>query len=148
MWAAQSSEGAVMANPERGEVDLEIDGKTYTLRWGLNQMAVLQDRLGLDDFQAVVKIVDDVVQGRIGRLSVARTVFWSAFQEHHPEITENHALDLLERFGMANASGVFAGLAAVTVPEAESRRESPARNPRKAQVGRGANSTSRLARSA
>ena len=42
-----------MANPERGEVDAEIGGKTYTLCLTLGALAELEARLGDGDLQSL-----------------------------------------------------------------------------------------------
>ena len=38
-----------MANAQHGEVDIEVGGKTYTLRLGVNELCELQAALGLAD---------------------------------------------------------------------------------------------------
>jgi hypothetical protein len=67
-----------MANKERGEVGLDVDGTRYTLRPTLNALCELEDVLN-QEFHVVVEAAAK------GRLSAVRALVWSYLQEYHAD---------------------------------------------------------------
>lgn len=65
-----------MANRERGELGIEVGGKQYTLRPGVNALCALEDLLDKD-------LLGVMAQVNQGRLSSTRAVMWCLLQEHH-----------------------------------------------------------------
>lgn len=115
-----------MANPQKGEVSFEADGKTWTLRYSANALCELEDHLS----RGVVDIASELQSWgppvgpdgkssgetperaaervKLIRLGTLRAVFWAGLRDHHPDIDIRHAGDLL-----VAAGGAMGGLALV-----------------------------------
>lgn len=109
-----------MANAERGEVDLTVDGKVYTLRMSINAVAEIENYLdkGINDLVAMVRNPADF------RISVWRVLLWGALREFHRCSIE----DAGELMGQAGVNEVVAKLGdamAVAFPEAKGASENP-----------------------
>jgi hypothetical protein len=79
-----------MANPHKGEIEFESDGKRYTLSLSVNALCELDQALGVED--AVTELM------LAGKMKVPhyRTLFFLAIKHHHPELTdEKQAADLV-----------------------------------------------------
>ena len=85
-----------MANPNRGEVALVIDGATYTLLYSVNALCNLEDRMG--------KPINEILAtlGESTGLKSLRTLLHCGLSQRHPEVTELIAGDLLS-FGNSQA---------------------------------------------
>lgn len=77
-----------MSNPEEGQVTFEADGKTWTLEINNRAERSLQKKLG----RPMTKIVNGLGEGDAECL---QGIFVSALQKHHPDLTEDRALDLV-----------------------------------------------------
>jgi len=80
-----------MANPLRGEVPLQLDGKTYRLKWATNAICEFEDLMGgglltLGPMASSVKAL--------------RAMVWAALQEFHPEITLKQVTEWFDVHGM------------------------------------------------
>lgn len=86
-----------MANRERGEVSVDIDGTSYTLCLDLNAMCRLEEMFSTPDhevtFQDIVKKVND------GKLRYMRAIFWSAFLKYHPDLRLEEVAALIQGAG-------------------------------------------------
>ena len=135
-----------MANREKGEVSITIDGTPYTLYLDLNAMALLEDYFSTDKRPVTF---DEVVERlNAGSIRHIRAFFWAALQFHHPAITVMQAGDLIQRGGGLAAFGnQLMALTTSTQPDQEDLQAlgvDPKANPRKAQAARrvrGGNST-------
>lgn len=76
-----------MANELKGEVDLRIGEKTYTLKFTRNAMADVESLFGGRPFNEV--IADQSV-------SMLRACLWAGLKKHHPGIDLLAAGDLME----------------------------------------------------
>jgi hypothetical protein len=83
-----------MANPERGEVRLEVDGTGYKLQ--LTMAGIIQ--LQKEKHKPFGRLIEAV-----GEIDVEAIValLWAGFQVHHPRQfkSEQQVLDLIERDG-------------------------------------------------
>lgn len=110
------------ANPHRGSVEFEIEGKTYTLRYSINAICVLEERAG----RTLLQLAEDLKDITTLRMATIRDVLYAGLIEHHPEITVAAAGELIIAAGgaikvVAKFSDAMA--AAYPAPEAkESRR--------------------------
>lgn len=86
-----------MANPQRGEVAIEVDGKAYTLKLGHNALATAEKLLGMG-FQRVVTALNDPEQQSIHMLMV---IVWAGLQRHHAGITLDDVGDMFDEAGDA-----------------------------------------------
>jgi hypothetical protein len=91
-------------NPLRGEVSFEADGVPMTLVFSIDSLCVLEDRLDMSVSAIGQKMSEDM---RIGFL---RSVFWAGLREHHPEISEREAGELITAVG-AQEVGALIGAA-------------------------------------
>lgn len=84
-----------MANRVRGEVAVEIDGKSWTLRYGTNALCELEDKLAQP-----INVIMAMLQDREAlRIKTIRSVVWAGLREKHPEVTEKDAGDLISAIG-------------------------------------------------
>ncbi len=73
-----------MANPERGEYDFEIGGRTYTLKLGINALKEIEAKLSKPGER--VKFSDAITGALSGDVTYMTAVVWAALRRHHPEI--------------------------------------------------------------
>lgn len=112
-----------MANPHKGDVELKAGDATYVLRYSIDAICSLEDRL---DKGFPVIAVEMSSQATM-RLSVVREVLLAGLQEHHPEITLKQAGELLVTAGgAAVVLGKVNEAFAAAFPDAEaSDKKSP-----------------------
>lgn len=133
-----------MANRQRGEVALEMDGKTYTLVFDMNALCCLEDLFSTPEREVVFQ--DVLKMASKGSARHIRGIVWASLQRHHPEVSLSQSTDLIEAAGGFEGFGEkLQQLADSTQPDPEDRGR-----PRKAQRngGTGVTATSRLAASA
>ena len=86
-----------MANRQRGEAALEIDGTTYTFVLNTNALVDLQQLFSTRDqitpWEEIVRLAE------AGSLAHVRGVIWAALRKYHPEITVEGAGDLIDKAG-------------------------------------------------
>jgi len=88
-----------MANPEKGEVDFEVDGKRYILSYSVNAICALEEKTG----KSVLQIQQDI--GRWARnraemkISTVRTLFWAGLLDHQKTTTIEEAGVLMQDAG-------------------------------------------------
>lgn len=86
-----------MANPHKGEVELKAGDETYILRYSIDAICSLEDRL--DKGFPVIAI--EMSSAATMRLTVVREVLLAGLQEHHPDITLKQAGELIVTAGGA-----------------------------------------------
>lgn len=84
-----------MANPHKGEVDLEVEGKVYTLRFSIDDICAVEDKLG----RGFVAITASLSDPEKLSLSVIRGLLWGGLRSQHPGMTLLMAGDLMQRAG-------------------------------------------------
>lgn len=75
-----------MANKQRGSVDIQLD-KKRTLRYTLNALAELEDRLGVS--------VSELAKVDLGMKQI-RTFLWTGLLHEAPDITEQEVGNLVD----------------------------------------------------
>lgn len=85
-----------MSNPHRGEVTVEADGRTWTLKLGANALIELEQQLGGG---LAEKLQDEATS----KVLIVRSVIWAAARKHHPDITEERAGELIDDIGLTEA---------------------------------------------
>jgi hypothetical protein len=144
-----------MANTERGEVTLTVEGKSYTLKLPMNAACDLEDRMCTD--KVAVSLRDVIIKAAYGSARHIRALFWATLQHHHKD--EIRAFEdvgaLLERADQASLDAAFKALVGSTEPDekdvADAGVVAQQARPRKTQAGRagtGGRSKSTAARSA
>jgi hypothetical protein len=140
-----------MANGERDEVDLTIDGKSYTLVLTTNAMCEVETVMSTPLRR--VSFADVLIASRRNSVAAIRAIFWASLRERHRDVTLEHAGELTDRAGGAKSfAEKFAAMVLGAVP-AESdldalglKTKADTARPRKARprrVGIGANSTAK-----
>lgn len=85
-----------MANPLRGEVDLVVGEKTYTLCFTSDSIVQIEQLLGADISQISAK-------SSVGNI---RTLLWGALIKHHSDVNLIGAGEILDDFE-GGVTGVF-----------------------------------------
>lgn len=125
-----------MANKERGEVSVEIDGKAYKLVYSTNALCELEDVLNRNVNSITAEVQD---QSKV-RLKTLRAMFWAGLTEHHPEVDIKTAGDLMT-VGGASAIMTKVGEAfRLAFPEADEVNGRPPKKPAAVKDGAGLNS--------
>lgn len=116
-----------MANPIKGEVDLTIDGKTYTIKLGRNALASVEGLLG-KGFPEIAQALSSDPQ-----IAVMRAILWAGLQRHHPDIDLFGAGDLMDEAGDDLITEKIGEALRITFPE--SKGESHPQKPGRRGVG-------------
>lgn len=146
-----------MANPHKGEVDFTADGKKYILCFSANAICALEDHLDrgvfaitqeLQSWAQPTRMVEgksvpapetpeqtSARNGRV-RMSFCRSVFWSCFIEHHPDVTiEQVGSMMVEAGGLIGTLNLLSRVMALAMPKQDEgdspshpRQRRPARN--------------------
>ena len=95
-----------MANRFLGEVAVEVDGETWTLRCDFNAMCEFEDATG----KQAMATFEAFERGKASTKDM-RAMMWSFMRRHHPDATLQDAGDLLS----AN-SGVLNDVISATMP--------------------------------
>lgn len=139
------------ANPERGEIDIVISGKTYTLAMKTAALIALQKHFSTPDQLADM---EDVLK-RLREKSLEHLVagIWAGLQKYHPEISFTDTCNLLDECDdWEKVRFVFSSLMAFAMPDPADLRElqGTAKRPRRARAmrGTGENGISKVAASA
>ena len=120
-----------MANPVKGEVPLEVGGKSYTFVLGTYALAALERRMKMPWPKLFKKAAD----GEWGINEILATVH-AGLLRHHRDLTEEHVADLIDQVGIERindmlgeaiklmqpeGAGSNAGTAEATLPEDPTR---------------------------
>lgn len=125
-----------MANKERGQVSIDIDGKAYKLVYSTNALCELEDALNRN----VNSITTEVQDPSKVRLKTLRAMFWAGLTEHHPDIDLKAAGNLMT-IGGASAVMTKVGEAfRLAFPEADEVNGRPPAKPAATKDGAGLNS--------
>lgn len=146
-----------MSNSHKGEVRVEIDGTSYTMRLDMNAMVALEEHFSTPDKEISFAEILDKVQR--GNMRYSRAFIWAALQAHHPTLTMEDVSDIVQRSGgvFMFSQRIIAQLAKSTAPDPADIKalglegKGKTTNPQKAQArraGTGALSTSKRAASA
>jgi hypothetical protein len=138
-----------VANREKGESTLEVDGKTYTLVMGLDEICQLEEIVSRGGRDYTIKEVIDLCQR--GSLRFVRAILWAALIRHQPRMTLEDVSGIIEHIGgMQKAYVVMGEVFKSMAPDPEDvKKDSKPSRPRKAQIdGTGAASTSKPVASA
>lgn len=99
--------------PNLQDVEVNVGGRSFTLRYSIKAQLALKDRWKCES--------DREVQARMAKPSMDDfiDIFWAGLRKHHPEVTREEVLDLLDDAG---ADGMTAAVAqamdAASPPEA------------------------------
>lgn len=117
-----------MANPHKGEVGFEVDGKEYVFKLGTYAQAVLERRVKMPWPKFFSRKEDE--WGVEDTLSV----FWAGLQRQH-KLNEEQVADLIDDLGEQRVKEVLAEAFKLANPEAGKSAGDP---PKKEASGTGA----------
>jgi hypothetical protein len=109
-----------MANPQKGEIDFELGGKTYTYLLGTYGLAKLEQRMG-KSWPAIMRDVQK--DGPSAELTLA--LWHCGLLLHHEPITEKQASLLLDELRMPVFWERFAEASPRVFGTAEAATENP-----------------------
>lgn len=110
-----------MANQQRGEVSFEASGKTWTMRVGTEAMCQIEDLTG----KSIVEIGKLLSDEKTATVTLLRTVFCGALQEHHEGITLRECSKLMDDVGVDVIGQKIGKAFAAAFPKAKEGRARP-----------------------
>lgn len=84
-----------MANPVKGEVPFEVEGKAYKLVLDFNALCEVEDVLGAGGMD-------------LARPKAIRAIFWASMLRYQPNVTVQEAGDLIGALGLEEAGRIVA----------------------------------------
>lgn len=125
-----------MANPVKGEVDFELDGRTFTLSYSIDSLCVLEDLLDL----SVTEIGRQMATAP--RLGFLRAVLWAGLRDHHPGLEVVQVGEMITQIGFEKLGQLIAVAYFKSFPTAEKKPAHPPKPPtRKPAAGSGKSSS-------
>jgi len=94
-----------MANPEKGEVDLKVGDKTYTLCFTTNSISEVEALSGGEAFTAIA-----VQWMQRQDISTLRLLTFGALRKHHDKLSLFDAGDIIDEIGTAGFETLGAAL--------------------------------------
>lgn len=110
-----------------GEVPLVVGGKTFTLLFKSYAIAQIETALDMSMYQLAVEL-EDPTKRRLNTLGVA---LWAGLQQHHPELTQRDAFDILDTGGMQVVGTALGTAMQFAFPDGKSGTENPPKGNRK-----------------
>lgn len=123
-----------MANPERGEVSLDIGGTLYTLKSSINAAIEVEALFSQAEGRKVYwnEVLDAV---NAGSMAHKRAVFWAMLRTHQPAITLAQAGDLSDILDQQTLTTALADTVIAGSPDARDVAEvTPKGRPQRAQA--------------
>jgi len=143
-----------VANRERGEVTVEVEGKVYRLQLSINGCCEIEDLLSSGGRRVSFNtwLREAFAPGTEPALRDLRLAVWGALREHHTDLTIGDAGWLMDRVGWHVSYLHVAALLDSTQPDPADLKalgiEAPPPDPREARrPGTGGRSRSRPAKS-
>lgn len=115
-----------MANPQKGEVVLEIEDQRFTLALGFNDVCELEAETGMTFPQLATKASS-------GSFTAIRHLFWGMTRRHHREMSVTDIGDFVGRVGFDVLMQKFEAVAKSMTPDKKDAKALKLR-PRKAQA--------------
>jgi len=82
-----------VANKERGEVSIDVDGKRYIFRLTVNAICEIETETG-KPFEAAARELQS------GQMRTVRLFVWAALRHQHPDLTLEQAGDIMTSAGL------------------------------------------------
>jgi hypothetical protein len=122
-----------MANPHRGEVPFDLDGKSYKLAYSINALCELEDQMG----KSVVEIADLLSKPERLHVSAVRTLFWAGLLDNHPGVTPEEAGNIMTGLGIVPALGLVAKTFVLAFPQMAADQDPLVSAGRRPRIGNG-----------
>lgn len=111
-------------NLPRGAVSLDVDGDVHILRFSVNALCALEERLG----QPIVKLADELSDPERMTMPRLRSFAWAALIDQHPEITETEVGRIMSDAGLSAFMTKLQEAFALQFPPADERAGAPSGN--------------------
>lgn len=111
-----------MANPEKGEVALQVGARVYTLRFGWNEIAELEDLLNVHFSEDIYPRLKQ--PGSI-RVVEWRAMLWATLGGQHSGIDLRGAGTIIGEAGLEAVAKAIAKAFTLSFPPAEEVEENP-----------------------
>lgn len=120
-----------MANPHKGEVSFEVEGKQYVLSFSANALCEMEDvlNLGVSEIASRFEQVDKL------RIKTVRAVFWAGLTDKHPDLTIKGAGDLIGKLTLPKAIELIGEAFTLAFPAPEASDDPRPRNPGRDGIG-------------
>lgn len=92
-----------MANPHRGEVGFEVDGKSWVLKLGTTAMCEIETLTG----KTITEVGRLLADEQTASMTLMRAVFWGGLQDRHEGITIRDASVLMDAVGMERVGSLI-----------------------------------------
>lgn len=99
-----------MANSQKGERSVELNGKIYTLALTFTSMATLEGQFG-KTFTEISQLAGG------GSMTHVRAMLWALLQRHHPEITIEDAGNLFTLSDLDDLTALMGMSARASAPD-------------------------------
>ena len=126
-----------MANAQKGEIAVELDGQTYTLALTLNAMVDVETLLDLSFDEVISRAATK------GSATHLRALIWAMLRKHHPTITLEAAGELVTGMNLGLLARMIGRVVTASGPDPKDVPKT--KNPTSARPvagGTGASSTS------
>lgn len=110
-----------MANRERGEVEFQSLGKSWTMKLGVNAMCEIEDATG----KSISEIGTLLGNAKTATIKLLRTVMWASLRDHHDEITTKEVGAIIDGVGMKKAGLLISEAFAAATPEQNGGEDRP-----------------------
>lgn len=87
----------MVANPDRGQVSMEVAGTTYVMQLSPHALAVLKKETGLS-LKGVIESMQ--AAGDDPDFELVMTLLWAAMQDHHPDLSKEDAMRFFPAGGL------------------------------------------------
>ena len=84
----------VAANPQRGQMGVEVGGRTLTFAFSTNALCAIEDEFDLDDITGLEKVLNDSPS-----LRTIRKLFRIGLTDLHPDMTDVEAGGIMDVVG-------------------------------------------------
>lgn len=105
-----------MANPERGEVAVTLDGRPFTIKYGLGALAAMQEQI-LQETEQLYAPDAILAEATRGRVRFMRAVIWAGLQKFHAGLSLTDVEDLIDAANAEEIQGLFAKLGLGMAPD-------------------------------
>lgn len=122
-----------MANPHRGDIAFDADGKTWTLRYSTNALCELEDDLG----EGVAALGKSMANPAGVKLKTLRSLVWAGLRDHHADLDKRQAGDLIDAAGAQRIGELVMEAFKAAFPVADKPAKSSETRPTLAQVKAG-----------
>lgn len=110
-----------MANAERGEVSVDVGGRSLTLKIGTNAMCEIEAATG----KTITEIGRLLGSEETASIELMRVVFWGALQHHHEGLTLKDAGNLIDEIGPSEIGPLIGRAFEAAFPAAKGGKENP-----------------------